>query len=108
MTRKIPNHVTHQMPSDNATLVDSSIHQPLIGDTCDISTIDRKMTYAIHTSLLFDPHQKTWLTNVSVQVDKQTGLIISIYERAVKHAVVEEGDLDLRAYTVLPGFGKCL
>jgi len=91
MTRKIPIHAIQQTPANDTTVVDKTV---------------RKMTYAIHTSLLFSPHQKAWLTNVSVQVDKQTGLIISVHDRATKDADIEDDDVDLRAYTVLPGFGE--
>lgn len=91
MTRKITSPVVQQAISGDMNVIGINI---------------RKMTYTIHTSLLFDPHQKLWLTNVSIQVDKQSGLISSVTQRSAKDADIDDGDVDLRGYTVLPGFGK--
>lgn len=66
-----------------------------------------KQSFTVHTSLLFDPHSKKWLKNAAVEVDTKSGLITSVTEDATKSAIVSDGDINLRGYTVVPGFGKC-
>jgi Ni,Fe-hydrogenase III component G len=66
-----------------------------------------KTSFTVHTSLLFDPHQKKWLKDAAVEVDKKSGLITSVTENVTSSAVVTDNDIDLRGYTVVPGFGKC-
>jgi len=75
----------------------------------DIAVAEKphRTTFTVHTTLLFDPHQKAWRENVSVEVDKQTGLIASVSADGEHATSVEEGDVDLRGYTVMPGFGMC-
>jgi imidazolonepropionase-like amidohydrolase len=59
----------------------------------------------IHTSHLFDPKSKTFLSNQSIQVNPSTGLIVEIHERkSTLPAKIEAPDVDLRGKTVLPGF----
>jgi len=38
-------------------------------------------TITLHTSALFDPKQKKFLNDMSITVNKETGLIESIYQR---------------------------
>lgn len=62
--------------------------------------------YTIHTSTLFDPKKKAFLTNVSVTVDPKTGLIVDVYEREDSDSLengVAQGDVDLRGKVVMPG-----
>lgn len=63
-------------------------------------------TITLHTSLLFDPKQKAFLTNTSVVVSPETGLITRVYQRSSKDTlpdVITEPDIDLRRQCVLPG-----
>jgi imidazolonepropionase-like amidohydrolase len=62
--------------------------------------------YTIHTSTLFDPKKKAFLTNISVTVDPKTGLIVDVYERKDSDSIgddISKGDVDLRGKVVLPG-----
>ncbi len=60
--------------------------------------------YTIHTSTLFDPKKKAFVTNVSVKVDPKTGLIVDVYERTESSlGEVPKGDVDLRGKVVMPG-----
>lgn len=64
-----------------------------------------KDTFTIHTTLLFDSQNKTFLTNTSIIINKSSGLISKVYKR--KHdlpALITPPDIDLRNKTVLPGF----
>ncbi|KAL2181023.1 uncharacterized protein P884DRAFT_216802 [Thermothelomyces heterothallicus CBS 202.75] len=63
-------------------------------------------TLAVHTSLLFDPIQKSFLKNVSVEVNTKTGAIARLYQRDSSHlpGPLSEHDIDLRGKVVLPGF----
>jgi cytosine/adenosine deaminase-related metal-dependent hydrolase len=62
--------------------------------------------YTIHTSTLFDPKKKAFLSNISVTVDPVSGLIVDVIERTPESlgGSVPEGDVDLRHRVVLPGF----
>ncbi|KIV79194.1 hypothetical protein PV11_06766 [Exophiala sideris] len=62
--------------------------------------------YTVHTSTLFDPKKKAFVTNVSVTVDPTSGLIVDVYERKPDSlgSTVPEGDVDLRGKIVMPGF----
>jgi imidazolonepropionase-like amidohydrolase len=63
------------------------------------------MTFTIHTSTLFDPKQKVFLTNASITVDPITGCVVKMFERETKFDdEVPEGDIDLRGKVVMPGF----
>jgi hypothetical protein len=66
-----------------------------------------KSSFTVHTSLLFSPHQKKWLKDAAIEVDNKSGLITSVTENVTTLAVVTDGDIDLRGYTVVPGFGEC-
>ncbi|QKX58679.1 uncharacterized protein TRUGW13939_05806 [Talaromyces rugulosus] len=61
--------------------------------------------YTIHTSTLFDPKRKAFLSNISVTVDPVSGLIVDVIERTPESlgGSVPEGDVDLRHCVVLPG-----
>ena len=62
--------------------------------------------YTIHTSTLFDPKKKAFLSNMSVTVDPKTGLIVDYYERKDSTEIgtsVPIGDVDLRGKVVMPG-----
>ncbi|RDL41622.1 Uncharacterized protein BP5553_01601 [Venustampulla echinocandica] len=62
------------------------------------------MSYTIHTSTLFDPKKKKFVSEVSITVEPITGTIIKVYERTEKLEEVPEGDVDLREKVVMPGF----
>ncbi|MCJ1415583.1 hypothetical protein MMC32_001915 [Xylographa parallela] len=60
--------------------------------------------FTIHTSLLFDPQQKTFLQNRSITVDPITGLITKFFHRQNDAQEISTDDIDLRHYPlVLPG-----
>ena len=61
--------------------------------------------YAVHTSTLFDPKKKAFVSNVSITVDPKTGLIVDVKEREPDSlgSSVPEGDIDLRDKVVMPG-----
>lgn len=65
-----------------------------------------KGQYTVHTSTLFDPKKKAFVSNVSITVDPTTGLIVEVYERKPDSLgnTVPEGDIDLRGKVVTPGF----
>ena len=62
----------------------------------------------IHTSLLFDPKTKTFLENVSININPQTGTIISLNHRNTPNFFhfppYIDDHIDLRGKVVLPGF----
>ncbi|KAI1179813.1 hypothetical protein F4777DRAFT_532101 [Nemania sp. FL0916] len=67
----------------------------------------------IHTSSLFDSRNKCFVSNISIDVDTNTGLIARVYKRSssalpeqnVSSAAENEKQvIDLRGLTVLPGF----
>ncbi|KAK5118401.1 hypothetical protein LTR62_002915 [Meristemomyces frigidus] len=58
----------------------------------------------IHTDLLFDPKQKSFVNNTSIEISSSTGLITKVYTR--NHALpnqIPAPDIDLRHLCVLPG-----
>ena len=62
-------------------------------------------TYKVHTDSLYDPKQKKFVEDVSLEVDTQTGLITQVISR--KEPIpdkVESPDIDLRGKTICPGF----
>lgn len=63
------------------------------------------MAFTIHTSTLFDPKERAFLTDISIVVDPGTGAIVDVSKRS--HELgdkVPEGDVDLRGKIVMPGF----
>jgi len=62
--------------------------------------------YTIHTSILFDPKKKAFVSNISITVDPVSGLITEVIERNAGSlgTSVPEGDVDLRGKVVTPGF----
>lgn len=62
--------------------------------------------YTIHTSTLFDPKQKAFVSDVSVTVDPNSGLIVKVTQRQPGSLgkAVPEGDVDLRGKIAMPGF----
>lgn len=59
----------------------------------------------IHTSILFDPKKKEFVKDISIIADRETGLIVEVYNRSsVEDQVLSPGDIDLRGLVVLPGF----
>jgi imidazolonepropionase-like amidohydrolase len=63
---------------------------------------------SIHTSCLFDSKEKTFLNDVSISVDPNTGLITKVYTRSASqslppHNVSSPDTIDLRGLTVIPG-----
>lgn len=71
-----------------------------------LETAGMSAPYTIHTSTLFDPKKKAFLTNISVTVDPKTGLIVDVYDRTDSDVLkdgVADGDVDLRGKVVMPG-----
>ncbi|OHE96604.1 amidohydrolase [Colletotrichum orchidophilum] len=61
--------------------------------------------FTIHTSLLFNPRNKTFDKDISIVVDPSTGVIADVYERKRSSNVELNGhDIDLRGKVVMPGF----
>lgn len=63
-------------------------------------------TFTVHSSLLFDPKQKAFRKNISIEIDRDTGSIANVYERHDDDDNFQllAGDIDLRgAKCVLPG-----
>lgn len=62
--------------------------------------------YTIHTSTLFDPKKKTFVSDVSITVDPVSGLITDVFERdkVSLEGALPAGDVDLRGKVVMPGF----
>ncbi|EXJ79496.1 hypothetical protein A1O1_08760 [Capronia coronata CBS 617.96] len=61
--------------------------------------------YTVHTSTLFDPKKKAFVSNISITVDPKTGLIVDVTERKPDSlgSTVPDGDIDLRGKVVMPG-----
>jgi imidazolonepropionase-like amidohydrolase len=64
-----------------------------------------RSTLIVHTSLLFDPIQKAFLENVSVEVNTETGSIVRLHHRNTPDlpSPLSSRDIDLRDKVVLPG-----
>jgi imidazolonepropionase-like amidohydrolase len=64
------------------------------------------LTFTVHTSLLFDPIQKAFRENMSVQINPKTGAIVRLYNRNTSDlpSPLSSRDIDLRGKVVLPGF----
>jgi imidazolonepropionase-like amidohydrolase len=60
--------------------------------------------YTVHTSTLFDPKKKKWLSDISITVDPSNGSIVKVFTRESQLDAVPVGDVDLRGKYVLPGF----
>ena len=62
--------------------------------------------FTIHTSILFDPKKKAFISDVSITVDPVPGLIVDVFERkqGALGRSVPVGDVDLRGKVVMPGF----
>ncbi|KAK3956035.1 hypothetical protein QBC32DRAFT_251974 [Pseudoneurospora amorphoporcata] len=62
-------------------------------------------TFTVHSSLLFDPKQKAFRKNISIEINRDTGSIANVYERNDGDDFqLLAGDIDLRgAKCVLPG-----
>ncbi|ORY32281.1 hypothetical protein BCR39DRAFT_479075 [Naematelia encephala] len=77
-------------------------------DQQEVTSRTHKTT--IHTSVLFNSQTKTFDSNISIEVDTVTGLIIRVYQRddeRIHSTPALAGDksiIDLRHLTVLPGF----
>jgi cytosine/adenosine deaminase-related metal-dependent hydrolase len=65
-----------------------------------------RSTLTVHTSVLFDPIQKAFLDNVSVEVNTETGAIIRLHHRNTPDLIspLSSRDIDLRSKIVFPGF----
>jgi len=73
-----------------------SVNGPIVG----IST-----EYTVHTGALFDSKLKTFLKNVSITVDKSSGLVTKVFQRTGSVAnIARSGDIDLSSLFVMPGF----
>lgn len=56
----------------------------------------------LHTSILFDPKQKSFLEGVSLTVDQTNGNIVKLWTRK-NDGEIKSTDIDLRGKTVIPG-----
>ena len=61
--------------------------------------------YTVHTSTLFDPKKKQFVSDVSITVDPVSGNIVKVDQRTPGSLgdVVPEGDVDLRGKVAMPG-----
>lgn len=61
--------------------------------------------YTIHTSTLFDPKKKAFVSDISITVNPISGLIEEVTERKPGSLgdSVPDGDVDLRGKIVMPG-----
>ncbi|KUJ18986.1 uncharacterized protein LY89DRAFT_683801 [Mollisia scopiformis] len=60
----------------------------------------------VHTSLLFDSKHKKLVSETSIVIDTQTGLITKVFKREKQlpsHNISSSNTIDLRGLTVLPG-----
>jgi imidazolonepropionase-like amidohydrolase len=79
-----------------------------MGESSERPTLEQPSLLVIHTSLLFDSEAKKFVTGVSLEIDKPTGLITKTWVRG-SDDIVDDNDaalrehLDLRGYVVLPG-----
>lgn len=62
-----------------------------------------RKTLTLHSSLLFDPRKKAFVKDISIKIDRQSGGIADVYERASDDEI-RDGDIDLRGKVVMPGF----
>ena len=69
------------------------------------NTLAMATPYTIHTSTLFDPKKKAFVSDISVRVNPNSGLIEDVYERKPDNlgSTVPECDIDLRGQLVMPG-----
>jgi len=61
--------------------------------------------FTVHTDCLFDPKLKSFVKDVSITIDPNTGLIVDVIHR--KEALPDQlakSDVDLRGKVVCPGF----
>jgi hypothetical protein len=64
-----------------------------------------KPPFKVHTSTLFDSKRKSFVENVSVLIDPNTGTVVSLEERAgVEVTDLGPDDFDLRGKVAMPGF----
>ncbi|KAK5663236.1 hypothetical protein OQA88_6654 [Cercophora sp. LCS_1] len=62
-------------------------------------------TFAVHTSLLFDPKKKLFLNNISIEISRPTGSVVNVITRPSDEIDTSSpDDIDLRGKLVLPGF----
>ncbi|KAF4547836.1 Amidohydrolase-like protein 7 [Elsinoe fawcettii] len=61
------------------------------------------VTYTVHTSLVFSPREKKFLSDISFTINRQTGLITKAYQRTSPLPFAQPEDIDLRHLVVLPG-----
>jgi imidazolonepropionase-like amidohydrolase len=62
-------------------------------------------TFTIHTDLLFDSKRKAFVSNTSITVDTNSGLVNRVYSREEPLPKdISPPDVDLRGKAVLPGF----
>ncbi|KAK4200611.1 putative Xaa-Pro dipeptide hydrolase [Triangularia verruculosa] len=60
-------------------------------------------TFQVHTSLLFDPKEKVFAKNISIEVNPGTGEIVAVTKRPSESFNINDGDIDLTGKVVLPG-----
>jgi len=65
-----------------------------------------RKTFKVHSSVLYDPKKKGFRKNVSIEVDRESGSIIGIFNRndGDEPLQLANGDIDLRGKVVMPGF----
>lgn len=62
-------------------------------------------SFTVHTDVLFDPKLKSFVRDISISVNKSSGLIDRVFLRKDPLPdVINQPDVDLRGKVVLPGF----
>lgn len=94
---------THE-PAHNFEYTPFASIAPSLAEEPTMSPLRSILT--VHTSLLFDPIQKSFLENVSVEVNTVTGAIIRLHHRNTPDLTspLSNRDIDLRGKVVFPGF----
>lgn len=85
----------------------SSIHHLLGASPAQLSAKIMAAPYTIHSSTLFDPKAKAFVSNISITIEPISGLIVDVTQRPTPDSLgetVPDGDIDLRGKVVLPGF----
>jgi imidazolonepropionase-like amidohydrolase len=64
-------------------------------------------TFQVHTTLLFDPLKKQFLRNISLTINRKTGLFTKVTERndasIPSSSSMSTADIDLSGLTIIPG-----
>jgi imidazolonepropionase-like amidohydrolase len=89
----------------------SGSHQPVLDSIADLelpvhSFAELRTTMAtltVHTDVLFDPKLKAFVSNRSIIINVDNGLIVDYYTRKESLGEIKAPDVDLRGKVCLPG-----